>query len=202
MTMNASETRHCVFTIGHSNRPPDTFVRLLQAQCIELLVDVRSHPYSKRAPHFAAQTLKTAVAAAGIQYVFLGAELGGRPQGEEFSDAEGYVLYSRVARSPLFLRGISRLETEVSKHRVAIMCSEENPVGCHRRLLIVRVLAERGINARHIRGNGKVQTETELTGKKASPSSGESQLALFDDQRMAPWKSIRPVLRREKRQLL
>ena len=199
MRENTSEIKRCIFTIGHSNHPLDSFIRLLKAHCVEVLVDVRSHPNSKRAPHFDGQTLKAAVTAAGIKYLFLGKELGGRPKGEEFYDAEGYVLYSRIAKSPLFLEGISRLETGVHKYRGAIMCSEENSVGCHRRLLIGRVLAERGTTVKHISGDGRLQTETELAGEEASQNRDQGQPAIFAAQETAPWKSIRSVLRREKR---
>ncbi len=200
MTANTSQVDRCIFTIGHSNQPLDNFLNLLKAWRIEVLVDVRSYPHSKHAPHFDSQTLKDAIATAGIKYLFLGKELGGRPTGEEFYDAAGHVLYSRVAESPLFLDGISRLEGGLRKYRVAIMCSEENPAACHRRLLIGRVLAARGIPVCHIRTNNKVQTEAELTADEDNPSVSSNQPALFEVPQSAPWKSIRSVLRREKLQ--
>lgn len=198
MSDNTSRAERCIFTMGHSNHPLDGFISLLKAHHVEVLVDVRSHPYSKHAPHFDSQALKAGVTAAGIKYLFLGKELGGRPKGEEFYDADGHVLYARVAESPLFLEGISRLEKGIQKYRVAIMCSEENPVGCHRRLLIGRVLAERGTTVYHIRGDGRVQTEAELASEEASRSCDNDQPALFATRETAPWKSIRSVLRREK----
>lgn len=198
MAANTSQVDRCIFTIGHSNQPLDNFVNLLEAWRIEVLVDVRSHPHSKHAPHFDSRALKDAVTAAGIKYLFLGKELGGRPTGEEFYDAGGYVLYSRVAESPLFLDGISRLESGLRKYRVAIMCSEENPAACHRRLLIGRVLAARGVPVYHIRVNNKLQREAELTADEDNPSVSSDQPTLFEVPGSAPWKSIRSVLRREK----
>ena len=67
-------------------------------------------------------------------------------------------MYSRVAESPLFLKGIEHLEEVGKASRVAIMCSEEDPTACHRHLLIGRVLAQQGINLLHIRGDGHIQT--------------------------------------------
>jgi uncharacterized protein (DUF488 family) len=176
VSVNTSGVEQRIFTIGHSNHPLDKFLSLLKAHGVEVLVDIRSHPYSKHAPHFDSRNLKAGVANAGMKYLFLGKELGGRPQGEEFYDAEGYVLYSRVAEAPFFLEGISRLETGIQQYRVAIMRSEENPVGCHRRLLVGRVLAGRGAVIYHIRGNGRVQTEAELTSEEANNGSGDGQL--------------------------
>ena len=198
MSVNTSEVEQRIFTIGHSNHPLEKFLGLLRAHSVEVLMDIRSHPYSRYAPHFNVQTLKAAVTGTGIQYLFLGKELGGRPKGEGFYDADGYVLYSRVAESPLFLEGISRLETGIQQYRVAIMCSEENPVGCHRRLLVGRVLTARGTTVYHLRGNGRVQTEAELAAEEMSRNSGDDQLALFGSQGANAWKSIRSVLRREK----
>ncbi|HXH09490.1 MAG TPA: DUF488 domain-containing protein [Alphaproteobacteria bacterium] len=190
--------RH-IFTIGHSNHPLEWFLGLLKAHGIEVLVDVRSHPYSKHAPHFDHQMLKARATAEGIRYLFLGAELGGRPKGEEFYDADGHVLYWRVAESAAFLEGISRLEAGIQKYKVAIMCSEENPAVCHRRLLIGRVLVMRGIRVCHIRGDGRVQTDTELAGEEQGNDGKDHQLMLFNDKGIDTWKSIRSVLQRGKR---
>lgn len=107
--------------------------------------------------------------------------LGGRPEGRRFYDETGHVLYSLVAETSLFLEGISRLEKGIQKMRVAIMCSEENPVGCHRRLLIGRFIAGRGVMAIHLRGDGRKQTEAELCHEEDAKDSKRisSQMALF-----------------------
>ena len=198
MSVNTSEVEQRIFTIGHSNHPLEKFLGLLRAHSVEVLMDIRSHPYSRYAPHFNSRNLQAAVTGIGIQYLFLGKELGGRPKGEEFYDADGYVLYSRVAESPLFLEGISRLETGVQQYRVAIMCSEENPVGCHRRLLVGHVLTARGLAVYHLRSDGRVQTEAALAAEEMNRNSGDDQLALFGSQGANARKSIRSVLRRKK----
>jgi uncharacterized protein (DUF488 family) len=194
MSESASETGRVIYTIGHSNHPLEAFLDLLHARHIDVLVDVRSRPYSKYAPHFNGQTLKEAVVAAGIRYAFFGKELGGRPDGAQFYDADGHVLYGRVAESPLFLEGISRLEKGIPKYRVAMMCSEENPAVCHRRLLVARVLTARGVSARHIRGDGRLQTEAELSREEASQAAGAGQASLFGAEEVTEWKSLRSVL--------
>lgn len=177
-----------LFSIGHSNQPIEDFVRLLTMHRVEVLVDVRSHPYSRYSPHFNARALEAAMMQAEITYLYLGKELGGRPEGSEFYDADGYVLYARLARSPAFLAGIRRLEQGVRRYRIAIACSEEDPSGCHRRLLIGRVLAERGIQLLHIRADGRVQTESDLTPDHVQPSLFER--AEYEE---GAWKSLRSV---------
>jgi uncharacterized protein (DUF488 family) len=182
--------REAVFTIGHSNHPADKFVGLLKGYGIEVLVDTRSHPYSRYAPHFNAADLEATLSGDGIAYLFLGLELGGRPKEEEFYDAEGRVNYARVERSQPFLDGIYRLKKEIQARRVALLCSEEDPAWCHRRLLVGRALTERGIAVRHIRGDGSIQTEGEAAG---------CQPVLFPEAEVSARKSIRSVLRKRRR---
>jgi uncharacterized protein (DUF488 family) len=158
-----------------------------------VLVDVRSRPYSRYTPHFSADPLKSALHDAGLRYLFLGRELGGRPEGPEYYDPDGKVRYDRVAEAPFFLEGIRRLEQGIGQYRVAIMCGEEDPAGCHRRLLIGRVLRERGVQVLHLRGDGRVQTEEDLA-EADVPRAGEAkQPLLFDAEEVTPWTSIRSV---------
>jgi uncharacterized protein (DUF488 family) len=192
----AGEAQRCLHTIGHSNHPLEVFIGLLDAHGIQVLVDVRSQPYSKYTPHFESRQLKAAVTSRAIIYLYLGKELGGRPDGDEFYDGDGRVRYDLVAASPLFLAGIARLEDGIQKYRVAAMCAEEDPAGCHRRLLIGRVLAARGVHVLHIRGDGSVQPEEEF-GATDAPRHAGGQLALFPDAEVREWKSIRSVLRKE-----
>ncbi len=195
--MSASTPRpgRRILSIGHSNQSLEAFLGLLRLHQIEVLVDARSHPYSKHAPHFDARPLKEAVKASGIKYLYLGKELGGRPAGAEFYDADGHVLYGRVAQSPLFLEGIRRLEEGAQKYRIALMCSEENPTSCHRRLLIGRVLAARGLTLDHIRGDGRIQAEMELANTEGTQQGGE-QPGLFGQREERAWRSTRSVLPR------
>ena len=179
-----------VFTIGHSNHSAKKFVGLLKGHRIEVLVDTRSRPYSSHAPHFNTEYLKTTLSGYRIGYLFLGLELGGRPAGEEFYDTQGRVDYVRVERSQPFLDGIYRLEREIINRRVALLCSEEDPAGCHRKLLVGRVLSERGVAVRHIRGDGDVQTDGE---------AASHQPALFPEVEVRVRKSIRSVLPRRRR---
>lgn len=184
-----------VLSVGHSSHTPEAFLDLLKGQQVQVLVDVRSHPYSKFVPHFNAPEMKKAVVEAGIKYLFLGKELGGRPSGDEYYDRDGHVLYARVAVSPLFLEGIRRLERGAAEYRVALVCSEENPSNCHRRLLVGRVLAQRCIIVEHLRGDGRIQSEVELEAEaEGSASSGQASLITVAQE--YAWRSTRSVLRR------
>lgn len=193
----ADPTTRRVFTIGHSNHPLETFVALLKQHGTEVVADVRSQPHSKYASHFDAPELKQSIPAAGIRYVFMGREIGGRPDGAEFYDEDGYVLYERLADSASFVEGIARLERGINQCKIALMCGEEDPSGCHRRLLIGRVLVDRGIATYHIRGDGRLQTEAELVEDEARRTRGPAQPPLFDMPEEKRWRSIRSVSPRE-----
>jgi uncharacterized protein (DUF488 family) len=169
-----------------------TFLDLLRQHRVEAVVDVRSRPYSKYTPHFSGDALRAALRDAEVTYVFLGGELGGRPDEDEYYDDQDHVLYWRLAESPRFLEGIGRLEAGIERFRVAIMCSEDDPIGCHRRLLVGRVLAVRGIAVEHIRGSGIVETEEQVASREAA---ARPQLALFDEPEEVTWRSIRSVSR-------
>jgi len=132
-------------SIGHSTHPIEVFVELLRGHAVESVADVRSTPFSRFNPQFNRQSLERDLQAAGIRYLFLGEALGGRPEGDRFYDQEGHVLYGRMAESPRFESGLGRLVGRAERSRVAVMCSEENPSGCHRFLLVTRVLYIRGI---------------------------------------------------------
>jgi len=166
-----------VFTIGHSNRAFSDWLGVLTAHEIELVADVRSYPASRYAPQFNRKFLASALDANGIDYVFMGTELGGRPKEAEYYDAEGRVLYPKLALSQRFRDGLERLEARLRLSRVVIMCSEENPVSCHRRLLVGRALEERGIETLHLRADGSAQAEGDL---EAPAGVSAGQLRLFD----------------------
>jgi uncharacterized protein (DUF488 family) len=180
-----------VLTVGHSNHRIDILLGMLKNHHVEIVVDTRSQPYSKYSPQFDQPALKTSLAAHGIRYLHMGRELGGRPADAEFYDSEGHVLYDRVADSELFREGLARLEKGLGKFRVAMLCSEESPVACHRRLLIGRVLGGHGVKVEHLRGDGRLQSEADLIREE---SGDDGQLSLFEHGAIPQWKSIPSVL--------
>ncbi|MCZ7583546.1 MAG: DUF488 domain-containing protein [Deltaproteobacteria bacterium] len=196
MSDEFADTTIVLYTIGHSNHSWEHFRDLLGRAGIETLVDVRSQPYSRYTEHFSAKPLRSAVEAAGLRYVFQGEALGGRPDGGEYYDEEGRVRYYEVARSSAFLSGIDALLEEAGQRRAAMMCAEENPESCHRRLLIARVLQDRGVRIRHVRGDGRIQTEEELTAEIDAKNPKAKQLDLFGSPKdmESEWKSSRSVL--------
>lgn len=179
--------------VGHSNHSWPHFLELLSRNSVEVIAEVRSYPYSTYSPQFDRETLKAALAKAGIKYVDLGKELGGRPDGAEFYDDDGHVRYDQVAETEFFQAGLRRLEEGAGRYSVALLCSEEDPAVCHRAVLVGRVLREQGYQVEHIRGDGTRQADSEVFSSAESP-----QASLFDHAKEPAWKSIPSVLPRKK----
>jgi uncharacterized protein (DUF488 family) len=168
-----------IWTVGHSNQSLEAFADLLTGNAIEVVADVRSHPYSRFAPHFNRAPLEAELRERGIEYRFLGRELGGRPALDEHYDEEGHALYGPMSEEPAFRDAVGALAGEAPARRIALLCSEADPRGCHRRLLVGKVLAERGVELRHILRDGAVEVEREV---RLEP----------------PWRSPQPVAHRRR----
>lgn len=145
-----------IFTIGHSNFEFETFLDLLKD--IEVLVDVRSVPFSKYAPQFNIKNINGGLEGFGIKYVFMedeyvGNVIGGRPRDDDCYE-NGKIVYETVMKKGWYQEAISALIALAKKNKVVIMCSEEDPYKCHRHNLITQSLLREGINVIHIRGDG------------------------------------------------
>jgi uncharacterized protein (DUF488 family) len=163
-----------VFTVGHSSHSLERFLELLRQHGIQIVVDVRSRPYSRHVPHFTKAPLERALAQHGLRYVFLGRVLGGRPEGAEHYDAEGRLDVERRQAQLDFQMGITVVLDLEREGRVALMCGEEDPTECHRRHLVGHFLFDQGVEVIHIRGDGRLQNEQELRRGAAN------QLSLFE----------------------
>lgn len=153
-------SNHKIHTVGHSVHSFGQFLSLLHKNDITAVADVRSSPYSRYAPQFNRETLKNELKGANVAYVFLGAELGAR-SGDSSCYVGNTVCYEKLAQTSLFRRGIQRLEEGSVRHNVALMCSEQDPIVCHRTILVSKILSERGIEVEHILGSGKLETHRE-----------------------------------------
>lgn len=150
-------TSDTLFTIGHSTHSLPTFLRLLGRHGITTVADVRSTPASRFTPQFNRNAVKRSLREANIKYVFLGDELGARTK-DLSCYVDGQVQYDRLARTPGFVEGIRRLMNGVRTERIAVMCTEQEPLDCHRTVLIAQVLVGRGITVWHIHGDGHVES--------------------------------------------
>ncbi len=150
-----------LYTIGHSNHPIAVFIDLLQQHGITALGDVRSHPYSRYVPQYSRDPLKTVIANTGMTYVFLGKELGARSNNPACYQ-QGKVQYDRLAQEPQFAEGLNRVRQGMERYCIALMCSEKDPLDCHRAMLVARRIFETGIPVQHIHADGRLESHQEL----------------------------------------
>lgn len=150
---------HSLFTIGHSNLSLPHFVYALQQHAVGVVADVRSRPRSMRHPQFSQPEFEIGVRDAGLSYLFLGEELGGRPDDPKAYRADGLVNYRARRKSYGFCAGIERVALELEKQPLALMCAEEDPITCHRFLMICPELMALGIEPRHIRKDAVLESQ-------------------------------------------
>lgn len=157
-----------IFTIGYGGRAIEEFAALLKQYEIEVLVDVRSSPYSSYYTDFDRPHLSETLKRFDIRYVFMGDALGGKPDDPDCysysPDRKKEVLDPKKCETKDFYRqGISRLRKGLSGgYRMALMCSELEPQNCHRSYVISKTLEQERINAVHIDKNGKRKPQAEL----------------------------------------
>jgi uncharacterized protein (DUF488 family) len=147
------DSRIIIYTVGHSNHEPYKFIRLLALKRIELVVDVRSIPFSKTVPQFNKLKLETLLRDSGIEYRFGGKYLGAYPDGVKPS-RDKPVDWGVLSERPEFKKGISRLLELAQTKCTALLCAEENPHRCHRHHLIMPALRAENVRVIHIRRDG------------------------------------------------
>lgn len=152
-----------IYTIGHSNHSADFFLELLQSQQINCVVDVRSTPASKYNPQFNQTPLKNFLKLHQIQYLHFGDEFGARQEEEKLLDEEGIVQFEWFRKTKVFQAGVERVDIGMSKgYKIALMCSEANPLECHRFSMIAVYLQEIGISVWHILKDKSLVSHTDL----------------------------------------
>ncbi len=144
-----------VYTIGYSPHTLESFLSILEKHSITALVDVRSQPYSAYRPEYNYKNLKKVMPEKGIQYVFLGRQLGARFEDDSVY-IDGRADYDRIAGHHLFHEGMRRLEGLTRNNTVVLMCAEKDPLTCHRTILISRHL-KNCIKVLHVMSDGGLE---------------------------------------------
>ena len=137
-----------IWTVGHSNHPLEKFLSILECHNIDIVIDIRRFPASRKWPHFHARALGESLPARGIAYVGL-PELGGRraPRPDSPHTAwrvEAFRGYADFMDTPDFEAGLARLTAAAAGKRAAILCAEALPWRCHRSLVADALTARGG----------------------------------------------------------
>ena len=148
-----------LFTLGHSNLEMSDLLGTLLRHEIKVLCDIRSRPGSFRYPQFNRQPLEARLTSAKIRYEFFGEQLGGRPLDPRYYLSNGLVDYASRRKAPDFLEAIERAITRSKEVPTAILCAEEDPLHCHRFLLVCPALVQKGVQPVHLRRGGVIEPQ-------------------------------------------
>lgn len=161
--MNEDQREARCYTIGHSDLPIDAFIYFIKKFNISCIVDVRSTPYSRYQPQFNRENIILSLKKEDIDYQYLGKEVGGRYKDADLLFSDGTVNYQKVSETPNFQKGIDEVVSLIrSGKNISLMCSEKDPLNCHRFVLISRNLIKRGVNVLHICPEVVVKTNKEI----------------------------------------
>lgn len=192
-----------LYTVGHSNQTQDEFLELIKSQGINCIIDVRSLPYSKYTSQFNSEVLKSYLNKNGIFYAHFGKEFGARrfdclkdvtitKMGK--TEIRSQVNFELGVKTEQFLKGVDRIKKALLQGRkVSLMCSEANPLGCHRFSFLSKYFYDLGWDVNHIvrdenTGEGTIHPHQELEtkmimdyvhGKKLREIDGQGALGLF-----------------------
>ena len=171
-----------VFTVGHSNRSEIDLIELLRRHEINTVVDVRSTPYSEWSPQFNRKAIAATLKGHDIAYSYLGDELGVRSDDPSCYDEENRVVYARLAATEQFRRGLRRVVKGAQQRKLALMCSEQDPIDCHRSIMLAFALDRLGIGSSHIlHSDDKLETQKDLE-ERVLKLRNSGQLDMFRDK--------------------
>ncbi len=152
-----------IFTIGHSNHEIMDFVTLVKKHKVDMILDVRSTPYSKRYPQYNMEEFRLVLQSHQIDYQSFGLWFGARQPDPEYYTSEGWLHYGAYAKSGTFDQGLRNLDQcLIQGYKPALLCSEKDPFDCHRAIMVARALSLKGYEIRHILADGSILSQAGL----------------------------------------
>ena len=164
MKMEATKANP-IHTVGHSNLSTESLVGMMKPRGITQVIDVRSTPYSRYVPYFNRDNIRATLERNGIGYTHMGDALGGRPQDDRLYDRDGRANYELVTQEKTFQDGVRQVEQMAENSHTLLMCTEADPLRCHRTLLVSQELASRGMNIIHLMQDDQQESHEETMEK-------------------------------------
>ena len=140
-----------IFTIGHSNYTVERLIDMLRHYHINCVVDIRGTPYSKYNIQFNKETIKETLIKEGFLYIYMAKELAAKRINKESYNSKGYSDFEKVVDEEDFKKGVERLKLGCEKgYNIALLGAMQDPLRCHRSILVGRALRKAGFNVKHI----------------------------------------------------
>lgn len=174
-----------VYSIGHSNMSYRSFAALLRKWSIEQVIDVRTIPFSRHVPHFNYEVIRRKLQQSGFDYEYLGNQLGSH-NSKMRNGCESLSDYRRQIACDAFDEGMKQILERLGERRVAIMCVECDPYGCHRHSILAAELAKAGVVTQHIFKNGQVRSAFDAPLERNDLDERWVQRSLFESMEAEP----------------
>ncbi|WP_300381949.1 DUF488 family protein [Clostridium sp.] len=140
-----------IYTIGHSNYPVEKLIDMLRHYDINCVIDTRGIPYSKYNIQFDKETIRYTLTKEGFIYLFMATEFADKRDTKASYIEEGYADFEKVIEEEDFKRGIERLKDGCNKgYRIALLGAMQDPIRCHRSILLGKYLSKENFNIMHI----------------------------------------------------
>jgi len=173
-----------LFTIGYSGYKIGEFSNKIKKCAISTVIDVRSIPYSKYHPDYNKENLESFLKANGILYRNYAKEFGAQQKNKAFYSTHGYLDFNIFARSDDFLSGVEKLCVGMKRgYSFVLMCSEKDPLNCHRTIMVAREFNRNGYSIFHLLPNGGKQSQNDIELRMLENYyPNRRQIALFESQ--------------------
>ena len=152
-----------IYTIGHSNYTIERLIDMLRHYNINCVVDIRGTPYSKYNVQFDKETIRYTLSKAGFIYIYMAKELAAKRINKQSYNEEGYSDFEKVIKENEFIEGIERLKNGCNKgYKIALLGAMQEPIRCHRSILVGRALRENGFNVKHILDDYSIASQEDI----------------------------------------
>ena len=152
-----------IFTIGHSNYSMERLIDMLKHFNIDCVVDIRGTPYSKYNVQFDKEAIRYSLKKAGFLYIYMGEELAAKRKTKESYNKEGYADFKKIINEDSFKTGIERLKNGLKKgYKIALLGAMQDPIRCHRAILLGKFLEEIGIKVNHILDDYSIASQKDI----------------------------------------
>ena len=152
-----------IYTIGHSNYKIEKLIDMLKYYNINCVVDIRGTPYSKYNVQFDKETIRYTLSKAGFIYIYMAKELAAKRINKQSYNEEGYSDFEKVIKEKEFLEGIERLKNGCNKgYNIALLGAMQEPIRCHRAILVGKALRKSGFNVKHILDDYSIASQDDI----------------------------------------
>lgn len=192
-----------LFSIGHSQHEISYFVNMLKTHDINYVLDVRSVPYSKYAINYNREHIKKILNEHDIEYAFMGDFFGARPKNLSLYQPNGYLNFERVENSQAFKIGFQNVKKGIDQgYRIAFMCTEKDPIDCHRAILVSYAFYKSGYSINHIMSDNTIQTQEDINKRLLDMHFPDrNQLSFFETDHVSDEQYLKEAYRKQNQKI-